>query len=255
MGTRGERILKVAISQPTYLPWLGYFDLMAQADQFVFLDSVQFEKQSWQHRNRIKTPLGLQWLTVPVVFRGHFGQPIQDVRIREPEFARLHLRAIELNYRRCAFFERYYDEMAEVLQRNSAGLLSDLNLALIRWFCAVLNLSVPFLRSSEMHVEGRRSERLIDICRSLGADQYLSPIGSKDYLLEDSELFSRAGISIFFQNYVHPDYCQAFPPFCPYASALDLIFNEGPNSRRVVESGRRQLFGLEDVAALPEVAS
>lgn len=226
---------------------------MAKVDHFVLLDTVQFEKQSWQHRNRIKTPIGLQWLTVPVIFRGHFGQPIQDVRLREPEFARLHLRAIELNYRRAPFFGRFYDSFADVIHQNCTGLLSDLNCALIRWFCGVLNLSVSMLRSSEMNVQGRRSELLVSICIALGADQYFSPLGSKSYLLEDSALFDSAGVSVYLQHYVHPNYRQAFPPFCPYASALDLIFNEGPNSRPVIESGRRDALPLQAVAEESEV--
>src|SRR5580704_12957199 len=108
--------VKVAISQPTYLPWLGYFDLIDQVDVFVLLDNVQFEKQSWQQRNRIKTPTGLQWLTVPVIFRGRFGQLIKDVEIREAEFWRNHLRAIELNYRRARFFHQYFEELSSRLK-------------------------------------------------------------------------------------------------------------------------------------------
>ena len=102
--------MKVAISQPTYLPWSGYFDLIDQVDVFILLDDVQFEKQSWQQRNRIKTPVGLQWLTVPVVFRGRLGQLIKDVEIRTADFCRDHCRAIELNYRRAEFFGTYFED-------------------------------------------------------------------------------------------------------------------------------------------------
>ena len=119
--------MKIAICQPTYLPWLGYFDVMDQVDTFVLLDSVQFEKQSWQHRNRIKTATGLQWLTVPVIYRGHFGQPINQVEIRDPEFARKHSRGIELSYRRTPYFDTYYPELADVLHAQAKGLLADLN--------------------------------------------------------------------------------------------------------------------------------
>src|SRR5579864_5457599 len=112
--------MKVAISQPTYLPWLGYLDLIDQVDTFVLLDNVQFEKQSWQQRNRIKTPTGLQWLTVPVIFKGRFGQHIQDVEIRE-DFAAKHLRALELNYRRAQYFDQYFPALTTVLQEFGAG--------------------------------------------------------------------------------------------------------------------------------------
>src|SRR5690242_14000816 len=131
--------MKIAISQPTYLPWLGYFDLIDQVDLFVFLDNVQFEKQSWQQRNRIKTPTGLQWLTVPVAFRGKFGQLIKEVEIRDPEFCKNHLRAIELNYRRTPFFDSYFPELKEHFASiTSRSLLADLNIRLIEWIVNIL---------------------------------------------------------------------------------------------------------------------
>src|SRR5271167_3263222 len=132
--------MKIAISQPAYLPWLGYLDLIDQVDTFVLLDNVQFEKQSWQQRNRIKTPAGLQWLTVPVMFRGRFGQLIRDVEIRDAEFWRNHLRAIELNYRRSLFFDRYFEELGSRLKYTPGGLLAELNGRLLEWFMSVLGI-------------------------------------------------------------------------------------------------------------------
>src|SRR5215471_17205476 len=134
--------MKVAITQPTYLPWLGYFDLVDQVDTFVFLDTVQFEKQSWQQRNRIKTPTGLQWLTVPVVFRRRLDQRIAEVEIREPEFWRDHLRAIELNYRRAPFFEHYFQVLGNLVRTQSTPLnLCQLTTALFRWFASDLGIT------------------------------------------------------------------------------------------------------------------
>lgn len=237
--------MKIAICQPTYLPWLGYFDLMDQVDAFVLLDSVQFEKQSWQHRNRIKTPTGLQWLTVPVSHRGHFGQPIDQVKIRDPEFVRKHMRGIELSYRRTAYFDSYYPELGDILNAKSKGLLADLNVGLLRWFCVVLGVQTPIFRSSAMKATGRRSELLVNICGELKADSYLSPPGSAEYLMGDLELFVNAGVEVAFHHYEHPEYSQPFPPFCPCAAALDLLFNEGPKSMEILRSGRR-------VALLPE---
>ncbi len=104
--------MRIAISQPSYLPWLGYFDLIDQVDTFVVLDTVQFEKQSWQQRNRIKTSAGLMWLTVPVVFRGLLGQKILEVEVRDAEFWRKHLRGIEVNYRRAPCFEEYFSQVS-----------------------------------------------------------------------------------------------------------------------------------------------
>src|SRR5438105_5642902 len=159
--------MKVAISQPTYLPWLGYFDLIDQVDSFVLLDSVQFEKQSWQQRNRIKTPTGLQWLTVPVIFNGRFGQHIRDVEIREPDFWRKHLRAIELNYRRTKYFDRYYPELSGLLSSQMSGaFLVELSGRIIQWFCEILGIQTKISYSSKMNQPGRRSELLVNLCRS-----------------------------------------------------------------------------------------
>jgi RimJ/RimL family protein N-acetyltransferase len=243
--------VKVAIAQPTYLPWLGYFDLIDQVDHFIFLDSVQFEKQSWQQRNRIKAPTGLQWLNVPVVVRGRSGQRIKDVEIREPNFWHNHLKAIELSYRRSAFFSQYFPELSEMLQRCRPGqLLSELNIELIVWFCKILGLQTPMICSSSMNQDGRRTTLLVNLCRSLNADSYLSPIGSANYLIADLPQFKEAEIEVYFQHYDHPEYSQLFPPFCPYASTLDLVFNEGPRAMEIIRSGRAKAWQPSDVAAL-----
>jgi hypothetical protein len=238
--------MKIAISQPTYLPWLGYFDLIDQVDAFVFLDSVQFEKQSWQHRNRIKTPVGLQWLTVPVAFRGRFGQQIHDVEIRDGDFVRKHLRAIELNYRRAPFFENHFLQISQILEKFCSGTsLAELNIELIWWCCRALGIQTPLVRSSELNECGRRSELLVNLCRHLNADMYISPPGSAVYLLDDLGLFADACIDVAFHHYQHPEYKQLFLPFTSYASALDLLFNEGPRAAEILRSGRRPLDSAE----------
>jgi len=240
--------LKVAIAQPTYLPWLGYFDLIDQVDVFVILDSVQFEKQSWQQRNRIKTPCGLQWLTVPVVFRGRFGQSIYEVEIRDGEFSGNHLRAIELNYRRAPFFENYFHELSVKLRCSADFRLADLNVRLIEWLMSVLGIRTPLLFSSRLDQPGKRTELLANICSYLSASEYISPIGSAVYLLREIDAFHRKSIEVFFQNYEHPHYRQMFPPFIPNASILDLIFNEGQRALEVLRSGRRSLLSPEGVS-------
>jgi WbqC-like protein len=232
--------MRVAICQPTYLPWLGYFDLMDQVDAFVLLDTVQFEKQSWQQRNRIKTPTGLQWLTVPVVFRGRLGQQIREVEIRDPEFTRKHLRAIQLNYARSPYATKYLPELSAVLggvQQNRS--LADLNLRLIQWLVRTLGIETPLILASSLDQPGKRTELLANICRRLGASEYFSPLGSADYLLDEMQCLSSAGVATFFHHYEHPTYQQPFPPFLAFASALDLILNEGDRALKIVRSGRR----------------
>lgn len=240
--------MKIAISQPAYLPWLGYFDLIDQVDTFVLLDSVQFEKQSWQQRNRIKTPSGLQWLTVPVIFRGRLGQRIQDVEIRDRDFCRVHLRAIELNYRRAPFFAQFWDQVSGILSSFCGSQLAELNQTLIEWFCRRLDIHTKMVRSSELQQTGKRSELLVSICQHLHAGEYVSPLGSAAYLLGDLAQFRKAGIDVFFQHYEHPEYNQLFPPFQSHASVLDLIFNAGENAPAILRAGRRHGWKPEEVA-------
>jgi hypothetical protein len=239
--------VKIAISQPTYLPWSGYFDLIDQVDVFVLLDNVQFEKQSWQQRNRIKTPAGLQWLTVPVMFRGRLGQLIKDVEIRDTEFWRTHLRAIELNYRRSRFFDQYFEEFRSRLICTPGTLLVDLNRRLLEWFMSVLGIHTRLVSSTQLQQSGKRTELLANICTSLGANRYVSPLGSAAYLLEEANLMNEKGIEVVFQHYEHPQYGQLFPPFQPYASVLDLIFNERERSLEIIRSGRRTSFSERQI--------
>jgi|SRR5215469_8304748 len=243
--------MRVAICQPTYLPWLGYFDLMDHVDTFVLLDTVQFEKQSWQQRNRIKTPAGLQWMTVPVVFRGRFGQTVQEVEIRDADFVRTHLRSLEVNYSRARFFADLFPEFSGILGGVKTGeRLVDLNVRLLRWLMERLEIRTPVIPASTLNETGKRSHLLANICRKLGAREYVSPIGSAEYLLAELTIMEEAGIKTVFHNYLHPEYEQRFPPFVPFASAIDLIFNEGMRSMEIIRSGRQVPLSPQQVAVL-----
>lgn len=242
--------MKIAISQPGYLPWAGFFDLIDQVDYFLLLDDAQFVRQSWDQRNRIKTPTGLQWLTVPIVFRGRFGQPLLEVEIRDPEFSEKHLRAVEVNYGKARYFERYFGNLKKLLEKHGPGArLIDLNIELIQWLARELAVTTPMGRTSELGVEGKRSARLVSICQKLGAEDYLSP-RSATYLLEDLHVFADNGMRVWFQNYAHPEYEQRFPPFLPYASVLDLLFNNGSDSVQIMRSGRGEPFTPDQVRAM-----
>ncbi len=230
--------MKVAIMQPTWLPWLGYFDLIDQADRFVFLDTVQFEKQTWQQRNRLKSSGGLGWITVPVFIKGQFGQSIADVQIDRRKFPSKHLRTIRQNYSRAVYFNEYIDEFSDLLEEGDWHSLCELNIAVIDWLCEKFGIETELLRASQMKANGKRSERLVSILNEFGSNDYLSPMGSLEYLQEDRELFEKSRVSISFQNYVHPEYQQLYPPFLAGASALDLLFNEGLNSLQIIRSGR-----------------
>ena len=240
--------MKIAIAQPTYLPWLGYFDLIDQVDKFVLLDTVQFEKQSWQQRNRIKSPTGLEWLTVPVKIKGRSTQIIEEVEIAEPEFYKRHLNLVSARYRTSKYFKDFFPQFTGILEASSRSKLADLNCRLIEWLVASLGITVPLVPSSTLKPEGQRSALNLSICEQLGATQYYSAIGSAAYLLSEVDLFSHKSIEVCFQNYAHPEYQQLFPPFCPYASVLDLLFNEGPRSTEIIRSGRRKFFSPREAA-------
>jgi hypothetical protein len=247
--------LKIAINQPTYLPWMGYFDLIDQVDLFVILNNVQFVKQSWQQRNRIKTANGLQWLTVPVIFRGRLGQLIKDVEIRDREFARDHIRAIELAHSRSTFFAQYFPSLRERLEELREGLLLDLNLGLISWVLEILKIKTPLVRASSLGVSGKRTELLANICEVVGATEYVSPLGSAEYLLSEQAVLSQRGIEISFQHYEHPQYRQVFTPFEPFASVIDVILNCGEQAAAVIRSGRRQPYSVEQLSSILAAAS
>jgi WbqC-like protein family len=244
--------LKIAINQPTYLPWIGYFDLIDQVDVFVLLDNVQFQKQTWQQRNRIKTASGLQWLTVPVMFRGRFGQLIKDVEVRDPEFCRNHIRAIELAYRRSPHFSEFFPSLATQLQRLNQGLLVDLNSGLIEWLMRVLEIRTPVIRASALPASGKRTELLANICQALGAKQYVSPLGAAAYLVVEQDVLKRQNVEILFQNYKHPEYRQVFGPFEPFVSVVDLLFNHGKDAVRIFRSGRGTPYSIETLPPIGE---
>jgi hypothetical protein len=232
--------MKIGIMQPTYLPWIGYFDMMDQVDTFVLLDHVQFAKRSWQQRNRIKTPHGLEWLTVPVEVKGKWRQSILDVRVHTAQFAKKHVHTLEIHYGRATHGAAVIRELAGLLLREPPwDRLAELNVALIDWLCRGLGVLTPVVRSSTLSPRGERTEALVSICEQLGGTHYLSALGSAEYLLADLHLFEARGIRVTFQHYVHPTYTQLYPPFVPYASAIDLLCNEGPGALAVVRSGRR----------------
>lgn len=225
----------LVVLQPGYLPWLGFFDQMRRADIFVYYDDVQFDKHGWRNRNRIKTPAGPIWLTVPVRHHGK-GQPlINEVEIDPTShWPRKHIGSLKQYYAKAPYAHRYLPELAELLHRPWTRLL-DLDLAVAGMMAGWLQLSVPVVCSSACGITGERSQRLVDLCRHFGATRYLSGAAARDYL--DVELFARHGIAVAWQDYQHPIYPQQSEPFVPYLSAIDLLLNCGDDSAALVRNG------------------
>ncbi len=231
--------------QPTYLPWMGYFDLIDQCELFVFLDSLQFEKQSWQQRNRIKTHQGPLWLTLPV--HQALGQSVLDVRLTgNSGWRRKHWTSLEMSYRQAPFWPMYSEQLREIYAREWDSL-AELNIHIIEVLCAMLGIVGRFVRSSSLKVDGRKAELLVNLCNLLGAGAYLSPAGSFSYLQNDT-LFEQSGRSVVFQDYAHPRYSQLHGPFLPYLSVLDLLFNAGPDALRILRSGRRSNLNMVEMS-------
>lgn len=227
----------VAIMQPTFLPWVGYFALMNLVDEFVFLDHVQFDKRSWQQRNRIKTANGPVWLTVPVATKGKSEQSIKEAGIKtdDPDFPAKIIKTIEQNYSKTPFYGDYAPALFDVLSDGREKLL-DLNIALIEYFRNHLSVDTPLKSSSDMDVTGQKSSLLVDICKQIDATSYISPPGSREYL-ESSDDFEKAGIPVTYFEYNHPEWAQPYGDFEPYMSALDLLFNMGDKSSAIMQLG------------------
>tara|TARA_Y100001978_G_scaffold200321_1_gene216367 strand:- start:724 stop:1413 length:690 start_codon:yes stop_codon:yes gene_type:complete len=226
---------RVAIMQPTYLPWHGYFELISSVETFVFLDSVQFSKRSWQQRNLIKTPQGLAWLTVPVLSKGKRTQLIKDTLInKESNFITKHIKCIEKNYAKASFYESESKILFENMNSEYDNI-SDLNINLIMHISSRLNIKTNFIRSSSLDHIGTKSDLLASICSILGASEYISTPGSKIYL-EESESFKNINLPIKYFEYSKPIYKQLWGDFLPNLSIIDMLFNCGDETNLLIKN-------------------
>lgn len=231
MAVPGPRTCVVL--QPGYLPWLGFFEQLHRADEFVFLDDVQFDKHGWRNRNRIKGPEGPQWLTVPVRVGGQDRPRISEVEIDSTQrrWPAKHLQSLRSNYAPCPFFGWLYPELEEVLQQPWERIV-DLDIALVERLCDLLGLRRSMRRCSSLDIAGERCERLVKICHQLDCERYYSGAAARDYL--DVALFERGRIAVEFQDFIHPEYPQRYGAFCPHLSVVDLMFNCGPRSLEII---------------------
>lgn len=237
--------MRCAITQPTFLPWLGWFDLIDNVDAVVLLDTVQFEKRSWQQRNRIKTDDGLQFITVPVQSSGRFEQKIKDVKIAEEFSPTSILGKIKSHYSTAPYFVPVFKEVKDILMDTHAGdELLTLNLKLIEYFFTILKISTPVIKASELKVSGTRGEYLANICSNIGASTYVSTLGARDYLLKDLQYFVNNDVGVLLYEFESQTYPQLYSPFVHQASTLDLVMMVGPDCGQIMRSGIRVLSEL-----------
>ena len=225
--------------QPQYLPWLGYFDKIDKSDCFVFLDTVQYKKREFQNRNKIRTKTGSIWLSVPVKTKGVSLQRLSDVRIdNEINWQKEHFNSLQTWYSSASHFNDYFPFFKTVYAKKWERLI-DLNIYIIRFILDVLDIKTSIYLESEIKTQHTSSLRLIEICKKLKADTYLSGRGGKDYL--DEFKFSENNINLKYQSFTHTIYSQQFisekNKFSPSMSIIDLIFNAGSKSIKILRQG------------------
>ncbi len=223
------------ITQSNYIPWKGYFDAINMADVFVLYDDMQYTKRDWRNRNKIVTPQGLQWISIPVEVKGKYLQNINETKISDSNWPKDHWNALRYNYSKAPYFSAYKDFFEDLYLNCHEEYLSLINYRFLKGICDLLGITTQFKWSSEFQLRGDRSEKLLNACRDLGASIYLSGPAAKDYL--ELDLFEKQGVKVQWLDYSgYPEYQQAYGDFEHGVTILDLIFNTGPDAKQFMKS-------------------
>lgn len=220
---------RVAIVQSSYIPWKGYFDIIRRVDEFVLFDEVQFTRRDWRNRNRIKTPQGPTWLTIPVASKGNYRSAIEDIRVGDDGWREKHWASLRHAYARAPCFPDVSPRVEALYAAATDERLSDVNVRFLRGICDMLGIDTPITWSRDYPGEGRKSGRLASICAQAGASEYLSGPSARAYL--DEDVFTEAGVEVRWMDYEgYPEYEQLHPPFEHHVSVLDLLFHVGSDA-------------------------
>jgi hypothetical protein len=220
---------KVVITQSNYIPWKGYFDMIAVADELILYDDMQYTRRDWRNRNQIKTPQGQQWLTVPVKVRGKYHQTIRETEIDGTGWAEAHWKALGKNYRRAPHFEEVATIFEPLYLQHQHTQLSALNHELIEAVCAYLGITTKISNSWDYALIDGKTERLADLCAQAGGTEYISGPAAKAYIEE--HVFVERGITLTWFNYAgYPEYPQLWGEFTHNVTVLDLLFNCGKDA-------------------------
>jgi hypothetical protein len=223
-------VKKVAILQSNYIPWKGYFDMIASVDEFILYDDMQYTRRDWRNRNQIKTPNGLQWLTVPVLVKGKYHQRIRETEIDGVDWATAHWKTLVQNYRRAPHFGEIASWLEPIYLQRSYTHLSELNQHLIRAICLYLGITTTISHSWDYELVDGKSERLAALCLQAGGTEYVSGPAAKDYI--DVQVFNEMNIKLSWFEYVgYPEYPQLWGDFVHGVSIVDLLFNCGKDAR------------------------
>lgn len=229
---------RIGIIQSNYIPWKGYFDLIASVDEFILFDDMQYTRRDWRNRNRIKTPLGTQWITVPVIASGRYLQRIRDTEIDGEEWQLAHWKALYQNYRRAPYFTDVSKWLEPLYLGCTYDRLTALNRTFIETICQRLNIRTTISNSWDYKLRDGKSERLADLCVQAGGTEYLSGPSAREYL--DEQIFSDAGVRVLWFNYQgYPPYPQQWGEFQHEVTILDLLFNCGPAARDFMKCSQK----------------
>ncbi|AYC33295.1 hypothetical protein D3880_13455 [Pseudomonas cavernae] len=220
---------KIAILQSNYIPWKGYFDMIAAVDEFIIYDDMQFTKNDWRNRNKIKTPKGLEWISIPV--GQNIERRIREVTIPDCRWQQKHWRTLEANYRRAPFFQEIATWLEPLYLQASHENLSALNRSFIEGICYYLGITTKISNSWDYNLIDGKTERLADLCTQAGGSEYISGPAAKDYI--DGKYFSERNIKLTWFDYAgYTEYPQLWGDFSQGVSILDLLFNCGTASPR-----------------------
>jgi WbqC-like protein len=225
----------IAIVQSNYIPWKGYFDLIRAVDEFILYDDAQYTRRDWRNRNKVKTPTGPQWLTIPVEVKGKYYQAIKDVQISDTAWTKAHWKTIVHNYARGRSFREYCAALEDLYLGTTERYLSEINYRFLTVISRMLGIKTKVSWSMDYHRAEGKTERLVDLCKQAGATEYLSGPSAKGYI--DEALFQAEGIALRYVDYAgYPEYAQLYPPFEHTVSVIDLILNTGSDAPKYLKS-------------------
>lgn len=235
MAAVNDSARTAAIVQSNYIPWKGYFDLINRVDEFILLDDVQYTRRDWRNRNIIKTANGVQWITIPVEVKGKYLQKINETRVSDPEWGKKHWASIVHSYSRARCFSRIAPALEPLFTENREQYLSRINFRFIETICGLLGITTRISWSTDYEHEEGRNERLMSLCKSVGATRYVSGPSAKGYM--DETLWNGNGIAVSFIDYSdYPRYTQLYGEFQHGVTILDLLLNEGADAPRYMKS-------------------
>ena len=222
---------KIAILQSNYIPWKGYFDMIAAVDEFILYDDMQYTRRDWRNRNQIKTPQGVQWLTVPVLVKGKYHQKIRETEIDGTDCASAHWKSLYQHYKRAPHFPEIASWLEHLYLGETFTHISQLNRQLIEAICNYLCITTKISNSWDYHLIDGKTERLADLCGQAGGNEYISGPAAKDYV--DENVFKELGIELAWFDYTgYPEYPQLWGEFTHGVTILDLLFNCGKDAPR-----------------------